>query len=108
MRKHIVQLRATWSSKLNSKEVSLLDNTISMYNLVRVCTYCSQFFDPDFEGGIAYPVKEGKVEKVVQGAVDAIRTQGLVPKLDKFYDSRYLEKSVIPREKDVINEPVKR
>lgn len=40
-----------------SKEVRLLDHTISMYSLVHVCTFCSQFFDPDFPDGIAYPVR---------------------------------------------------
>ena len=28
-----------------------------MYNLVNVCVFCAQFFDPDFPDGIAYPVK---------------------------------------------------
>jgi hypothetical protein len=28
-----------------------------MYSLVHVCIFCSQFFDPDFPDGIAYPVQ---------------------------------------------------
>lgn len=49
--------RSTWDAKLVSKEVRMLDNTISMYNLVNVCVFCAQFFDPDFPDGIAYPVR---------------------------------------------------
>jgi hypothetical protein len=47
----------SWDPKLVSKEIRLLDHTISMYSLVHVCTFCSQFFDPDFPDGIAYPVR---------------------------------------------------
>ena len=47
----------SWDPNLVSKEVRLLDHTISMYSLVHVCTFCSQFFDPDFPDGIAYPVR---------------------------------------------------
>jgi hypothetical protein len=49
--------RSSWDEKLVSKETRSLDNTISMYNLVHVCVFCSQYFDPDFPDGIAYPVK---------------------------------------------------
>ena len=56
-RKHVVKLRSSWDPKLVSKEIRSLDNTISMYNLVDVCLFCSQYFDPDFPDGIAYPVK---------------------------------------------------
>ncbi|RYH28890.1 hypothetical protein EON65_10485 [archaeon] len=55
LRKHIVKLRTAWDPALVSKEVRSLDNTISMYNLVYVCLFCAQFFDPDFPDGIAYP-----------------------------------------------------
>jgi hypothetical protein len=34
-----------------------MENNISMYNLVYVCQFCYQFFDPDFDGGIAFPVR---------------------------------------------------
>ena len=49
--------RNSWDPSLVSPEVRLLDHTISMYNLVTVCTFCAQFFDPDFPDGIAYPVR---------------------------------------------------
>ena len=49
--------RMSWDPALVSKEIRLLDHTISMYSLVHVCTFCSQFFDPDFPDGIAYPVR---------------------------------------------------
>lgn len=46
-----------------SKEIRSLDNTISMYNLVDVCLFCSQYFDPDFPpDGIAYPVRASSAE----------------------------------------------
>jgi hypothetical protein len=57
MRKHVVKLKSSWDPKLVSKEVRQLDNTISMFNLVYVCTFCAQFFDPDFTDGIAYPTR---------------------------------------------------
>eukprot|EP00981_Chlorochromonas_danica_P004376 scaffold875_cov183-Ochromonas_danica.AAC.3 len=57
LRKHIVTLRTSWDPNLVSKEVRSLDNTISMYNLVYVCVFCAQFFDPDFPDGIAYPTR---------------------------------------------------
>lgn len=57
LRKHIVRLRTAWDPALVSKEVRSLDNTISMYNLVYVCLFCAQFFDPDFPDGIAYPTR---------------------------------------------------
>ena len=28
-----------------------------MYNLVYVCLFCYQFFDPDYADGIAHPVR---------------------------------------------------
>jgi hypothetical protein len=49
--------RSSWDDKLVSKEIRSLDNTISMYNLMDVCLFCSQYFDPDFPDGIAYPTK---------------------------------------------------
>ena len=50
-----------------SKEVRSLDNSISMYNLVYVCVFCAQYFDPDFPDGIAYPVR---VTSKVRNALD--------------------------------------
>lgn len=58
--KHVVTLRRSWNPNLVSDEIKLLDNTISMYNLVPVCSFCVQYFDPDFDGGIAYPNREAK------------------------------------------------
>ena len=36
---------------------------MGMYNLVPVCPFCAQFFDPDFDGGIAFPQRELKVKE---------------------------------------------
>ena len=35
----------------------MLEQNMSMYNLVPACVFCAQFFDPDFPGGIAIPNK---------------------------------------------------
>ena len=61
--KHIVTLRRHWDPKLVSEQVILLEQNMSMYNLVPVCVFCSQFFDPDFPGGIALPSSESAVPK---------------------------------------------
>lgn len=53
----IIFFRSSWDPALVSKEVRSLDNSISMYNLVYVCVFCAQYFDPDFPDGIAYPVR---------------------------------------------------
>jgi hypothetical protein len=58
-----------------SKELDLLDNTISMFNVVRVCAFCAQYFDPDFPGGIAAPQRQ----------LEAVSKSGMVP----FFDNRY-------------------
>jgi hypothetical protein len=57
--KHIIKLRRRWDPALVPKEIEMLENTVSMYNLVYCCIFCSQYFDPDFEGGIAEPIREG-------------------------------------------------
>ena len=53
----------SWNPKLISKEIRLLDNTLSMYSLVSICVFCTQFFDPDSADGISYPQRD-IVEKV--------------------------------------------
>lgn len=54
-------VRRSWDRRLVPKVIELLDHTVSMYNLVHVCVFCAQYFDPDFEGGIAYPDVESKL-----------------------------------------------
>ena len=56
--KHVIALRRSWNPSLVPKVIEALDQSITMYNLVNVCAFCSQFFDPDFPGGIAYPQQE--------------------------------------------------
>eukprot|EP01033_Poteriospumella_lacustris_P000816 gene816-580_t len=100
MRKHIVKLKSTWDPKLVSKEVRQLDNTISMYNLVYVCAFCAQFFDPDFPDGIAYPQRvpaskvavesESEESKVLHSIHDNVHDTSLLP----HYDMRYTANSV--------------
>lgn len=92
LRKHVVALRTTWDPLLVSKEVRLLNNTISMYSLVHVCLFCSQFFDPDFPDGIAYPTRASPLVPV-QGTLGAIESQGVVARLIPHHDTRYLKPS---------------
>lgn len=82
--------RASWDPNLVSKEVRQLDNTISMYNLVYVCAFCVQFFDPDFPDGIAYPTRLPS-----QVAHDKAQKE----KLEK--DRRVIEEERQEREKNI-------
>ena len=66
--------RRSWDPNLVPKEISALDQTISMYNLFPVCLFCAQFFDPDLPGGIAYPLREQAPEKKT-GVLAAISAQ---------------------------------
>jgi len=63
--KHVITLRKSWDKSLIPDKMELLEDGMGMYNLVPVCAYCAQFFDPDWAGGIAYPMKqvveEGKI-----------------------------------------------
>ncbi len=60
----ILSTRSAWNPDLISPEIRLLDNTLSMYSLVSVCVYCTQFFDPDYPEGIAYPLRDVVEDKV--------------------------------------------
>jgi hypothetical protein len=44
--------------KIVPEELKHLDNTLSMYNSVRVCLFCSQYFDPDYHDGIILPSRQ--------------------------------------------------
>jgi hypothetical protein len=68
--------RRSWDRNLVSKDLDLLDNTISMFNVVRVCVFCAQYFDPDFPGGIAAPQRQLEIDP--KSSVMA-----------KFFDQRY-------------------
>lgn len=71
-----------------------------MFNLVYVCTFCAQFFDPDFPDGIAYPTRisppstvvahEAEEVKLLHSIPDNVKDTSLLP----FYDSRYTANSV--------------
>jgi hypothetical protein len=65
--KHIITLRRSWDPALIPKKMAMLEEGMGMYNLVPVCAYCCQFFDPDFEGGIAYPQGEDSKDELVLG-----------------------------------------
>ncbi len=104
-RKHVVKLRSSWDPKLVSKEIRSLDNTISMYNLVDICLFCSQYFDPDFPDGIAYPIRTNpNGVPIVPGSSaakdPALSSSGVVKAISSqqagsakyvpFYDIRYM------------------
>lgn len=71
------------------KEVEALDQSITMFNLVNVCVFCAQYFDPDFEGGIAAPERQPSKAPHV-GILNAIKTPA-VGELVNFIDSRFIE-----------------
>jgi len=86
--KHVIALRRSWNPSLVPKVIEALDQSITMYNLVNVCAFCSQYFDPDFEGGIAFPQRKEK----------DIHPEGVIGKivaekhpLVEFLDDRHLD-----------------
>lgn len=88
MWKHVIDLRKSWNPKLIPKSIEMMDQTMSMFNLVRVCYFCSQFFDPDFDGGIAFPIRNFKTSKEM-GALASITSQKNTSTEIPFYDNRY-------------------
>jgi len=72
MWKHILDLRASWDPSLIPKEIVHLEQTMTMFNLVQVCLFCAQFFDPEYENGIFYPRKVLPQEKSSGGVLTAI------------------------------------
>ena len=88
MWKHVIDLRKSWDARLIPKSIEMMDQTISMFNLVRVCCFCSQYFDPDFDGGIAFPIRDAKPHKE-GGALVSINSQKGASTKIPFYDSRY-------------------
>jgi hypothetical protein len=70
--KHIIDLRRRWDPSLVSDKVQLLEQNMSMYNLVPVCVFCAQYFDPDFPDGIAMPIRKAAPGK--RTLFDVLRT----------------------------------
>jgi len=84
--KHIISIRRHWDPALVSKDIQMLEQGTSMFNLVTVCMFCNQLFHPDFAGGIFFPMQEKKkkLEKPVVPDADAgaVRTS-------PFFDGRF-------------------
>lgn len=88
--KHILRLRRSWDPEgklgLIPKDIEMLEQSTSMFNLVHVCGFCHQYFDPDYEGGITFPNRlknqKKRSEKQVLPAADT-------PNTDGFFDERY-------------------
>lgn len=57
--------RRSWDPELVPKEIQALDQSITMFNLVKVCAFCAQYFDPEFPGGIAAPEREPKRVSII-------------------------------------------
>ena len=53
----ILSFRASWDPKLIPKEIIHLEQTMTMFNLVHVCLFCAQFFNPNCADGISFPAK---------------------------------------------------
>lgn len=100
--------RSTWDPTLVSKDVRSLDNTISMYNLVYVCVFCAQYFDPDCPGGIAFPVRiEANVcgkkkeqlgndgeDAITSSVLGSINERKISTPMNPFYDTRYISNNI--------------
>ena len=101
--KHVINLRRAWDPDgtlgLVSKDIETLSQGTSMFNLVHVCGFCRQYFDPDFEGGIAFPNKLRKPRSPTKtGAGGAGGGSGAggfglpaadTPNTDRFFDERF-------------------
>lgn len=89
--KHVIRIRRRWDPDgtlhLLPKDLAQLEQGTSMFNLVHVCGFCHQFFDPDFEGGIAFPSQQKK--KVVAKLGVAGLPPADTPATDGFFDDRY-------------------
>ncbi len=84
--------RTRWDPALVPKEVRSLDNTISMYNLVCVCAFCAQYFDPEFPDGVAFPIRvpaRQSTRSKIRGSM-SMESEQLIP----YYDNRYPPMSV--------------
>lgn len=77
-----------------------------MYNLVYVCIFCAQYFDPDCPGGIAFPVRidanihhQKVAERVEEGfmmssVLDSINERKISTPMNPFYDTRYISNNI--------------
>ncbi len=86
--KHIVTIRRHWDPNLLSKDVQMLEQGTSMFNLVNVCVFCNQYFFPDFPNGIFFPLTNYHSKK---------KEKLLIPDPDKgpvssdaYFDTRYV------------------
>lgn len=60
----------------------------SMYNIVNVCLFCSQFFDVDAPGGISPPTRE--IDRHTnEGSAPGSSTDNDGGRLDRYFDHRY-------------------
>lgn len=86
MQKQIITLRRSWDPKLIPPEFEVLEQGTSMFNLMPVCDFCSQYFDPDVDGSIAYPdrdMKQKRKKPIVPKA------KGLDVFVSPYFDIRY-------------------
>jgi len=91
MWKHVITLRRLWdpdgSLGLVPKEVELLEQGTSMFNLVNVCPLCYQFFDPDLADS-AYPNTLKRNIKAIKKSAIGLPSAD-TPVTDPFLDERY-------------------
>lgn len=82
--KHITTIRTALDPELGNKFAAHLMQGLSPFNLVYVCGFCSQFFDPDADGGVIVP-------NVLKGAITDRHSAGAKPLSDvpKYFDDDY-------------------
>ena len=86
--KHIIRLRREWDPSLIPKKLEMLEDGMGMYNLLAVCPFCSQFFDPDVDGGISFPKQQkGQLDDIT--FAEKVDQTSKKEKDRKFFDTRY-------------------
>jgi hypothetical protein len=96
MYKHIITIRREWDPKLVPKEIETLEQGTSMFNLSNICSFCAQFFNPDVNGGIEFPMRDKLSKRETTQYTSDPKAESLV---SKFFDNRYgLDANLDPAE----------
>lgn len=81
-----VTVTVTRDEVMESEDESEKGQGMKLYRTVRVCQFCSQFFDPDVEDGVALPSRQALDEVTTSTSKD------LTNQILRFYDDRYGDK----------------
>jgi hypothetical protein len=91
--KHVITIRRHWDPKLVSKDIEMLEQGTSMFNLVTVCGFCNQLFHPDFAGGIFFPIVSKP--KYLETGKPIVPDANLGPvRQSPFFDGRFPDRRI--------------